>query len=190
MIPPLGLLATQAGLAPADVVTERTGQVATKGLPLTLLGDEVKVGHKAPNFTVVDQDFKPVSLYDYKGKTVLLSAVPSLDTQPCRNQTKRFEAEAARLPGVQMLTISEDLPFAQRRFCEAEAIARVKVCSDAVHREFGMKYGLLVKDRGFLARAVILVDASGLVAYQQLVPELGQQPDYEPVLARLRAAAQ
>ena len=163
---------------------ERTGLVTMKGGPVTLLGVGVNVGDKAPDFTAVDAGWKPVKLSDFKGKVVLISAVPSLDTPVCSLQTKRFNDEAAKLPAnVQVITISEDLPFAQKRFCEAEKVGTIKVLSDTVEREFGMKYGLLIKGMSLLARAVIVVGKDGVIKYMELVPEITQHPNYDKALA-------
>lgn len=188
MIQPLGILATRAGLSTADVVTERTGLVTLGGQPATLIGDDPMLGHKAPNFTVVDQDFKPWELYAFKGTPVLISSVLSLDTGVCSRETKRFNAEAAGLPGGRLLTISMDLPYAQKRFCEAERIGGTLVFSDAVYRDFGLRYGLVIKGRGLLARCVLVVDRDGRLAYRQLVGDVGKEPDYAPALEAFRNA--
>ena len=124
------------------------------------------------------------------GKVVLISAVPSLDTGVCSAQTKRFNDEAARLPAdVVILTLSMDLPFAQKRFCEAEKVERLRVLSDAVWREFGLGYGVLMKDRGLLARSIFVVGRDGRVAYEQIVRETSTHPDYDAALAAARQAA-
>ena len=165
-------------------------RVTMKGNPVTLVGTPVKERDVAPDFTAVDSAFKPVKLSDFKGQVVLISAVPSLDTGVCALQTKRFNDEAAHLPAnVVVLTISEDLPFAQKRFCEAEKIGRIKVLSDSVWREFGAKYGILIKDMGLLARSVWIVGRDGQVAYRQIVPELSMHPDYDAALKAVQAAA-
>ena len=151
-----------------------------------LLGKQLITGKKAPDFKVVDNNFKKVSLDDFKGKTLLISVVPSIDTGVCSLQTKRFNEELAKLPdNVVLLTISADLPFAQKRFCQQEQVEAMAVLSDAVWRDFGSNYGLLIKDMGLLTRAIILIDNKGKVAYQQLVPELAQEPDYDAALAAL-----
>ncbi len=169
---------------------ERKNAVAMKGNPLTLLGRAVKAGDSAPDFRVVDGAFQPVRLSDFRGKVVLISAVPSIDTGVCSAQTKRFNDEAAKLPGdVVMLTISMDLPFAQKRFCEAEKVARIRVLSDHVWRDFGAAYGVLIKDMGLLARSVFVVDRAGKVIYEQVVRELTTHPDYDAALAAVQKAA-
>lgn len=188
MIQPLGILATRAGLSTADIVTERTGLVTLGGQPATLIGDDPMLAHKAPNFTVVDSQFKPVELYHFKGEPVLISAVPSLDTGVCSRETKRLNAEAAGLKGGRILTISMDLPYAQKRFCEAEKVGATLVLSDAVYRDFGLRYGLVIKGRGLLARCLLVVDRDGRLAYRQLVQDVGSEPDYAPALAAFKNA--
>lgn len=169
---------------------ERTGLVTLKGNPVTLLGARVDVGDKAPDFTVVDEAWKPVALSDFKGDVVLISAVPSLDTPVCSLQTKRFNEAAAKLPpNVRVLTISEDLPFAQKRFCEAEKIGDTKVLSDTVNRDFGIKYGLLIKGMSLLARSIIIVGKDGKVAYMEIVSEVTNHPNYDKAVAAAQAAA-
>jgi thiol peroxidase len=178
-------------LAPARAETpERAGLVTVHGAPIVLLGTAVNVGDAAPDFTAVDADWAPTRLSDFKGKVVLLSAVPSLDTKVCTLQTRHFNEEAAALaPAVQIVTLSEDLPFAQKRFCAAEKIAGMRVLSDTISREFGLKYGLLIKGRSLLARAVLVVGKDGKVAYEEIVPEIVREPDYAKALAAARAAA-
>ena len=172
------------------MMKERTGLVTMKGTPLTLLGSAAEVGKRAPDFRVVDAGFKPVRLSDFKGKVVLISAVPSLDTGVCSLQTKRFNEEAAKLPkDVQVITISMDLPFAQKRFCEAEKVKNIPVLSDTVWRELGQNYGVVIKDMGLLARSIFVVGKDGRITYAQVVPELTNHPDYDAALAAARAAS-
>lgn len=167
---------------------ERLSEVKAGEQPIVLLGYKIETGAKAPDFKVVDNGFKTVTLSDYQGKTVLISVVPSIDTGVCSLQTKRFNDEVATLPqDIVMLTISTDLPFAQKRYCQQEQIDKLAVLSDAVWRDFGSNYGLLIKDMGILARAVLIIDAKGKLAYQQLVPELAREPDYEAALTALKA---
>ena len=172
------------------MMKERTGLVTMKGTPLALLGPEAEAGRPAPDFRVVDAAFKPVRLSDFKGNVVLISAVPSLDTGVCSLQTKRFNEEAAKLPkDVQVITISVDLPFAQKRFCEAEKVNDILVLSDSVWREFGLGFGVLIKDMGLLARSIFIVGKDGRITYVQVVPELTNHPDYDAALAAARKAA-
>ena len=166
---------------------ERAGLVTMKGEPLTLLGPALTVGDRAPDFTAVDRQWNVVSLDDFRGKVVLISAVPSVDTSVCAVQTRRFNEEAAGLPeGVVIVTISQDLPFALGRFCGAQGIDRIQVLSDHVEADFGLSYGVLIKGMRLLARSVFVVDAEGRIAYVQIVPELTEQPDYEAALNAVR----
>ena len=170
---------------------QRDGVVSFQGNPLTLLGPDVTVGQAGPDFTAVDGDFKPVKLSDFSGRVVLISAVPSLDTPVCSIQTKRFNGEASKLADkVTVLTISEDLPFAQKRFCSSEKIEGHQVLSDHVWREFGQRYGLLIEGMMLLARAVFVVSKDGMISYRQIVGELSEEPDYESALAAAKSAAQ
>lgn len=157
---------------------------------VTLLGAQVNVGDKAPNFKVVNESFSEVTLKSFDKKIILISVVPSLDTGICSLQTKRFNEEVANLPdSVVMLTISNDLPFAQKRFCKTENISKIKVLSDAVWRDFGSKYGLLIKDMGLLTRSIFIIDEQGGIAYKELVENLSKHPNYEMALATLKAIA-
>jgi thiol peroxidase len=157
---------------------------------ITLLGKQVDVGEQAPQFKVVDKNFSPVRLGDFQGQTVLISVVPSLDTGVCSIQTKRFNEEAEKLPeNITILTISNDLPFAQKRFCDAEKINGIKVLSDSVWRDFGVNYGLLIKDMGLLTRAIFVIDNQGKIVYKELVANISQHPDYDKALAKVRYTA-
>jgi thiol peroxidase len=183
------LAAALSAVSSADV-PERSGATTMGGKPVVLLGAPVKVGDTAPDFTAVDESWKPVKLSDLKGKVVILSSVPSLDTKVCSIQTRRFNKEAQALgKDIQIVTLSEDLPFAQKRFCSAEKIGGMLVLSDTVDREYGLKYGLLMKGRSLLARAVLVVGKDGKVAYEEIVPELSHEPDYDKALAAAKAAA-
>ena len=163
---------------------ERKGVITSRGNPLTLLGPEIKVGDKAPDFRVVDTAMAPVTLADFKGKVKIISAVASLDTSVCDTETRRFNQEAANLPGnVVVLTISLDLPFAQKRWCGAAGIDKVKVLSDYQDRSFASAYGVLIKESKLLARSVFVVDGSDTVRYVQQVKDTSQEPDYAAALA-------
>ena len=166
--------------------TERHGAVTFKGGPLTLIGPEIRNGAKAPEFQVVGQDLAPITLGQFKDKNVLISVVPSLDTPVCDAQTRRFNEEAAQLPDVQMLTISMDLPFAQKRWCGAAGISRVTTASDHKEASFGTGYGTLIKELRLLTRAIFLVDAAGTVRYVEYVPEVTSHPNYDAALAAAR----
>ena len=158
-----------------------------RGNPLTLVGNEVKVGDRAPDFVALDNNLAAVSFSSFRGKVRILSSVPSLDTPVCDVQTRRFNQEAANLgPNVQILTISMDLPFAQKRWCGAAGITEVRTLSDHREASFGAAYGVLIKELRLLARAVFVVDARGVIQYIQIVNELTQEPDYKAVLDAAR----
>lgn len=169
-------------------MNERNGIITFKGNPFTLLGSELKVGAKAPDFTVVDNSLAPVTLATYSGKIKVISAVPSLDTPVCDTETRRFNQEAAGLPeNVVVLTVSLDLPFAQKRWCGAAGIDRVTTLSDYQERSFAAAYGIMIKELKLLARAVFIIDANDTVRYIQIVPEVTSEPDYAAVMAAVRA---
>ncbi len=166
----------------------KAGQVTMKGNPLTLIGHAVKAGDVAPDFTVTGNDLTPVSLSGLRGKVLVLSVVPSLDTGVCDTQTRKFNEAAASLgKNVEILTISMDLPFAQKRWCGAAGVDRVRTLSDYKDAAFGNAYGLLIEELRLLARAVLVVDGEGKVRYIQVVKELTQEPDYEAALKAVRA---
>ena len=167
-------------------MAERTGLTTMKGNPLTLLGTEVKVGDMAPDATLVANDLSEVKLSSFKGKKVIISVVPSLDTPVCDLQTKRFNQEASKLGDVVVVTVSKDLPFAQKRWCAAAGATAVKTLSD-YRSNFGETYGVLLKGLNLLARAIFVVDAAGKVRYVQLVKEVASEPDYEAVLKAVRS---
>ena len=164
------------------------GKVFAQGKQVTLLGQGVTTEQQAPSFKVVDSQFKPITLQDFAGKAVLISVVPSLDTGVCSLQTKFFNQEVAdKFPNVEMLTISADLPFAQKRFCAVEGIDKIKTLSDSVWRDFGQKYGLYIKDMGLLSRAIFVLDKEHKITYKQLVSNLATEPNYEEAIAHLNA---
>ena len=169
---------------------ERAGAVTMRGNPMTLVGPEIKVGQKAPSFTLVDKAMRPATLDQFKGKVKIISAVPSLDTPVCDMETRRFNEEAGKLPGdVQVLTVSLDLPFAQARWCGAAGVDKVTTLSDYRSAEFGKNYGALIKELHLLARAVFVVDKNDNVQYVEYVKEVANQPNYEAVLAAAKKAA-
>lgn len=168
---------------------ERPGAVTMKGNPLTLVGNDVRLGQPAPDFTAAANDLSPFTLSSLGGKVVVLSAVPSLDTPVCDLETRRFNEEAATLAaGVEIVTISMDLPFAQKRWCGAAGVTRVRTVSDYRDAAFGQAYGVLIKELRLLARAVFVVDRQGTLRYAQLVKEITTEPDYAAVLAAVKAA--
>lgn len=153
----------------------------------SLIGDEVKVGDKAPDFTVILPDFSNKKFSEYQGKVCVLVSVPSLDTSVCDRETKRFNDEAGNLSDdVSILTISMDLPYAQRRWCGAVDNLQVDVLSDYKYADFGTKYGVLVEDLRILARAVFVVDKEGIVRYSELVQVIGNEPDYKKVIEAVK----
>lgn len=162
--------------------------VTFKGNPVTLVGNEVNVGDKAPNFKVLANDLSEVTLDDSKGHVRLISVVPSIDTGVCDAQTRRFNEEAASLPGVKVLTISVDLPFAQARWCAAKDIDNVQVLSDHRDLSFGEAYGLHMKELRLLARSIFVVDSSDTVVYKEIVNEVGEHPNYEAAVQAAKAA--
>jgi len=167
---------------------ERANAVTFKGTPLTLVGPERKPGDVAPDATLVTQDLQTVHLKDYFGKVLLISVVPSLDTGVCAAQTRRFNEEASQLPeSVRVLTVSMDLPFAQKRFCGEANIDKIEVLSDHREASFGQAYGTLVKELRIETRAVFVVDPSGTIRYVEYVPEITQHPNYEAALNAVRA---
>lgn len=171
-------------------LTQSQNLVKANDKYVTLLGNQISVDDKAPNFTVVDKNFSPVNLTDFNNSTVLISVVPSLDTGVCSLQTKRFNEEAANLSqNITILTISNDLPFAQKRFCKNENIEQVKVLSDSVWHNFGESYGLIIKNMGLLTRAIFIIDNQGIVKYKELVANISQHPDYEKALAAVKKIA-
>jgi thioredoxin-dependent peroxiredoxin len=170
----------------------RKGEVTFRGNPITLVGPKLKVGDKAPDFSCVGAGLALVSLADTAGKTRLFNVVPSLDTPVCSKQTKRFAEELKALGDkVAAYTVSLDLPFAQARFCTEGNIENLQSLSDAHDQSFGKNYGVLIDDLPIklLARTVLVVDPSDTIRYIELVPEIAQEPDYEPALKALKEAA-
>lgn len=166
---------------------EHTGLATMRGKPLTLVGADVKIGQKAPDFVVIDNNLSPVSFASYHGKICIISSVISLDTPVCDIQTKKFNEEASRLgPNVAILTMSMDLPFAQKRWCGAAGVDRLQTLSDHRDASFGTSYGVLIKELRLLARAIFLVDRRGVLQYKELVKEVTNEPDYNAVLSALK----
>ena len=165
------------------MANERT--VTMKGKPMRLNGSEVKVGDTAPDFVAVENDLSTFQFSSLRGKKVcIIACVPSLDTGVCDRETHKFNEEAGALaPEVQILTISMDLPFAQKRWCEAGSVKNLKTLSDHRDASFALAYGVLLKDLRLEARAIFVVDKAGKVQYVQLVPEIAQEPDYEAAIA-------
>jgi thiol peroxidase len=177
----------------AAMSEERKGAVTMRGNPLTLGGPEIKVGQDAPDFTAVDNSLQPVRLSDARGKVVILSSVPSVDTPVCDTETRRFNQEAASLGGgIEIWTLSMDLPFAQKRWCGAAGVDRVKTLSDFRDRAFSQNYGVLIKDgplAGVTARAVFVVGKDGKVKHVEYVKEIATEPQYDAILNAAKTAA-
>jgi thiol peroxidase len=162
---------------------ERKGIITVEGNPLTLVGDEVGVGCQAPDSQVLTNDLSPVELSSFRGKVCIICSVPSLDTPVCDAETRRFNQEAAKLgDDVAVLTISMDLPFAQKRWCGAAEIENVQALSDHRDAAFGTAYGVLIKELRLLARAVFVVDKDGIIRYIEIVNELTNEPNYDAAL--------
>lgn len=169
---------------------ERKGAVAFKGSPLTLIGPELKKGDKAPSFQLLANDLSVVTLENFKGKTKLVSVVPSLDTPVCEMQTKRFNEEASKLPSdIVVLTVSMDLPFAQTRWCGASHVDKVEVLSDHRDGSFGKAYGVLIKELRLLSRSIFVIGPEDRIQYVEYVKEITRHPNYEKALASLREKA-
>lgn len=162
---------------------ERSGVITFKGNGMTLEGPDVQVGDAAPDFTALNNALEPVSLSDFRGQVVIISAVPSLDTPVCEMQTKRFNEEAANL-NAKILTVSMDLPFAQRRFCSANNVSggNMIVLSDYKDRDFATQYGLRIKELGLITRALFVIDKEGKLAYKEVVSEVTNHPNYDKAL--------
>ena len=166
---------------------ERKGVLTVKGNPVTLIGEEIKVGQQAPDFKVLNPDLNEISLEKYKNKLKLIATVPSLDTPICDLEIKRFNDEAAQISkDIVIIFISMDLPFAQKRFCQAYDIKKVKTFSDHKEGDFGIKYGVLIKESRLLSRAIFIIDKDGIVRYVEYVKELASHPDYEAALNALK----
>ncbi len=169
---------------------ERKGAATFKGNPLTLVGPELKPGMQAPDFKLLAGDLSEVTLASTKGKTRIISVVPSLDTPVCEMQTKRFNEEASKLPAdVVVLTVSTDLPFAQSRWCGAAHVDRVQCLSDHRDTHFGKAYGVLIKELRLLSRSIFIVGPDDKLQYVEYVKEITQHPNYEKALAAIKTGA-
>jgi len=169
---------------------ERKGAVTLRGNPMTLVGPELKAGDKAPDFTVIGNDMKPVTLADTAGKVRILASVPSLDTPVCDAETRRFNEEAAGLPGVEILTVSMDLPMAQARWCGAAGVKNVRTLSDYRERAFGPAYGVLIQEIKLEARAVFVLDQDNTIRYVEYVKEVAEHPNYAAALEAAKKLAE
>ena len=168
---------------------ERPGATTLKGNPFTLIGPELKPGEKAPDFKLVDNGLKDVTLADTGKNVRIISVVPSLDTPVCDAQTKRFNEEAAKLPSVDIITVSMDLPFAQKRWCGAFGVDKVKMLSDHRDASFGTHYGTLIKELRIESRAIFVLDRTNTVRHVEYVKEVAEHPNYDAALSAARSAS-
>ena len=167
---------------------EREGATTLMGKPMTLVGPELKAGDKAPNFTVVDGSMKPVTLADTGHNVRIISVVPSLDTPVCDAQTKRFNEEASNLPGVDIYTISMDLPFGQKRWSSAFGVDKVKMLSDHKDGSFGEHYGTLIKELRIESRAIFVIGKDNTVKHAEYVKEVSEHPNYDAALKAAKSS--
>lgn len=176
-----------AGGCTGNYMQEQKGVITMKGKPLTLIGNRVEVGQQAPDCELLANDLSEVKLSAFRGKVCIIISVPSLDTSVCDTETRRFNEEAGELGGdVAVLTISMDLPFAQKRWCGIAGVKNVQTLSDHRNASFGTAYGVLIKELRLLARAIFVVDKDGIVRYIQLVKETSQEPDYGAVITAVK----
>ncbi|MPL87620.1 Thiol peroxidase [bioreactor metagenome] len=166
---------------------ETKGIFAAKGNPLTLLGNQIKPGDAAPEIIASDNTLKDVKLSDFKGKVVVISVFPSIDTGVCATQTRTFNKRATELSeDVVILTMSKDLPFALGRFCAAEGINNIHTLSDFKFSKFGLEYGFLVKENQLLARGVVVIDKNGVVKYKEITKDILEEPNYDLAIAAVK----
>jgi thiol peroxidase len=163
-------------------MSDRTGLVTFAGNPVTLTGTPIKAGDKAPQFTGTNQKLEPVSLSTFEGKTVVIAIYPSIDTGICQKQNRKFNEIASSMNDVVVLSVSLDLPFAQKRFCAAEGLESIITLSDYKDREFGHSYGFLIKELALLARGTVVIDKAGIIRLVEIVPEITTEPDYDATL--------
>lgn len=166
---------------------EHVGLISMKGNPLTLMGKQPKIGEKAPDFELLDNELSKVTLASLRGRICVLISVPSLDTPVCDIETRRFNEEAVNLGSdVSVIAISMDLPFAQKRWCGAAGVEKVMTLSDHFDGSYGESYGILIKELRLLARAIFVVDRDGVIQYTQLVKEITDEPDYEDIIEAVK----
>jgi thiol peroxidase len=166
---------------------DRKNVITVKGNPVTLAGEDIKTGRKAQDFKALNTALEEVRLSSFKNKIKLIASVPSLDTPVCDLEIKRFNDEASKLSkDLVIIFISMDLPFAQKRFCQANDIKIVKTLSDHRDADFGRKFGVLIKELRLLARAIFILDKDNVIRYMQVVPELSSHPDYDAALLALK----
>lgn len=167
---------------------ERPNAVTLKGNPMTLVGHAVRVGQKAPDFTVISTDMTPITLASTGTKTRIFLSILSVDTSVCDSQLKKFAERATELPNTEMLVVSVDLPFTQKRWCTAEGVSKLIMGSDHKDLSFGNAYGVLVKETRTLARAVFVVNPANEITYAEYVPEIGSHPDFEAAIQAAKGA--
>jgi len=162
-------------------------KVTFGGNPVTLIGNEIKVGLKAPEFTAIDGSLKPINSSSFAGKVRLISIFPSIDTGVCSTQNRKFNQEAAQFGDkVAFIAISADLPFALKRFCGAEGIDNLIPLSDHMNMDFGKNYGFQISELRLLARGVVIVGADDIIKYIEILPEIGNEPNYEAAISELK----
>lgn len=167
------------------MVKERFGLLSVGGSEVTILGEDMRVGQEAPEFSAQTLDWKVIQVLDAtKGKVRIFASLPSIETGVCDRETRKFNEEAAKLDDdIVIIPISTDLPYTQSKWCAAAGIDQVMMVSDHLETSFGLQYGCLIKERRILRRAVFVVDQEGFVQYVDYMPALGDEPDYAEVLA-------
>lgn len=168
-------------------MTARKGLVTFAGKPVTLIGDAIKPGDKAPDFTGTNQSLESVSFSSFKGKTVVIAVYPSIDTGVCQKQNYQFNKIADSMDEVVVLSVSLDLPFAHKRYCAAEGLNSIITLSDYKDREFGKKYGFFIDELALLARGTVVIDKEGIVRLVEIVSEVTTEPDYDKTIKLLES---
>jgi len=165
---------------------KRNNVIKFAGNPMTLVGPEIKIGDKAPDFTALTPDLAPLSLSSTKGQVRVISVVPSIDTSVCDIQTRRFNEEAAKIDGLTILSISVDLPFAIKKYCATKGIENIKTLSDHKDLDFGLKYGFVIEELRLLTRGTIVIDRDDIVRHIEYVANVTDHPDYDKVIATVK----
>ena len=173
------------------IMNTSNNNITFKGNKIAVRGAAVKVGDPLPAFKLTGGDLQDIDNSRYKGKLLVISVVPSVDTPVCAIQTKRFNQEAGKLsPEVKILTVSVDLPFAQKRFCAAEGVENIEMASDFKYHRFGESFGVELPDLGLLARAIFISDKAGKIIHVEYVSEIADEPDYDSVINVLKSVSQ
>ena len=167
-------------------MVKRSNVIKFAGTPMTLVGPEIKIGDKAPDFTALTPDLAPLSLSSTKGQVRVISVVPSIDTSVCDIQTRRFNEEAAKIDGLTILSISVDLPFAIKKYCATKGIENIKTLSDHKDLDFGLKYGFVIEELRLLARGTVVIDRDDIVRHIEYVANVTDHPDYDKVIATVK----